>query len=376
MRVLHAIGEMGTGGAESLVTELVLRGPDVGWHSEVASSGGHREDELVAHGVPVHRVPLSRRRPQGLARAVLATRRAIRLARPDVVVAHNVGVTAAVYSALRSLNSRIPLVTVFHGVAAADYRTSARLLSRAPDVVVTVSATIADRLAAAGLNGREIVVVPNAVTRPDTPPRDVARAGLDLGPATPVALCAARLVEQKRHDVLLRAWALTPPDAVLLLAGDGPYRERLEELAGTLGLGDRVRFLGARRDVPALLGAADVFTLSSDWEGLPVALLEAMAAERPVVATGVDGVVEVLRHGGGLIVPPGDPQSLATALSTLLGDGERARALGRDAGQVIRAHYDPATLMRSYDRLLRSLTNLPGAPSASPSVDDGTTGSR
>jgi glycosyltransferase involved in cell wall biosynthesis len=364
MRVLHTIGEMGTGGAESLVVELVRRGRDIGWVSTVASAGGRREDELRAAGLGnFHRVPLSRRRPSGLARAVAATRAAVQATAPDVVLAHNVGVTVATWLALRSLGRSTPVTTVFHGVAARDYRPAALALSVAPHAVVTVSGTISTRLMEAGLR-RTPVIIPNAVTAPALPDRTTARAQLDLAADVPVALCAARLVVQKRHDVLLRAWAATSAatgrGAVLLLAGDGPERGRIENLVEDLRLADRVRVLGSRDDVPRLLAAADVFTLSSDWEGLPVALLEAMASGRPVVATAVDGVTEALDHGGGLVVPPGDPTALATALDTLLGDTSAARATGAAAARVVQEHYDPAVMMRRYDELLRSVVARTG----------------
>jgi glycosyltransferase involved in cell wall biosynthesis len=366
MRVLHTIGEMGTGGAESLVVELVTRGADVGWVSEVASAGGRREDELRAAGLGrFHRVPLSRRRPGGLAKAVSATRAALRSADPDVVLAHNVGATVASWLAVRSLGRRTPIATVFHGVAARDYRVAAWVLSVAPGAVVTVSGVISDRLVAAGLRRRP-TVIPNAISTPLLPDAATARAELGLHPAAPVALCAARLVVQKRHDVLLHAWARTRAatelGGVLLLAGDGPERPAVESLVGALGLEGSVRVLGARDDVPRLLAAADVFTLSSDWEGLPVALLEAMATARPVVATAVDGITEVLRHGGGTVAPPGDPAGLADALDSFLTDTPGARAAGAVAARVIGDHYDPVVMMRRYDRLLRSLLSAAEAP--------------
>jgi glycosyltransferase involved in cell wall biosynthesis len=372
MRVLHTIGEMGTGGAESLVVELIRRGGEVGWHSDVASAGGRREDELAPTGLArFHRVPLSRRRPGGLLHAVRATRAVVRQADPDVVLAHNVGVTVATWLAIRSLRRRVPIATVFHGVAAGDYRASAMALSAAPGAVVTVSEVIRDRLLDAGLRRHTPVVISNAVSAPDLPDRTVARKELDLPLDVPVALCAARLVVQKRHDILLRAWAAVPEPAVLLLAGDGPLRARTCALAAELGLANRVRLLGARDDMPRLLAAADVCTLSSDWEGLPVALLEAMACGRPVVATGVDGVAEVLGHGGGLMVSPGDPSALAEALTALLGDPEATQRIGDEARRVIAEHHDPAIMVRSYDALLRSLIGRSDdRPEASPGVAD------
>jgi len=376
MKVLHTIGEMGTGGAESLVVELVRGGDSVGWHSAVASAGGWREQELSdLPGVSLYQVPLSRRRPTGLLRAVQATRRAIRADDPDVVVAHNVGVTVATWLALRTLRHRAPLVTVFHGVAATDYRAAARVLNRCPDAVVTVSSTILDRLRTAGLRPRRTEVIRNAVTAPPLSSREQARQELGLDPGTPIALCAARMVDQKRHDILLQAWATVTTPALLLLAGDGPNREAVHRQVAELGLGGRVQLLGVRDDVPRLLAASDLSTLASDWEGLPVAVLESMAAGRPVVATAVDGVAEAVGHGGGVLVPPGDPVALAGALDSLLGDLDRCHDEGAAAQRVIADFYDPRHLMAGYDQLLRSLlsaTRTSGAPAEPAWQDDET----
>jgi glycosyltransferase involved in cell wall biosynthesis len=144
---------------------------------------------------------------------------------------------------------------------------------------------------------------------------------------------------------------------VLLLAGDGPNRAAIEALRSDLDLGERVRVLGVRSDIPRLLAAADLTTLSSDWEGLPVAVLESMASARAVVATSVDGVAEVLQFGGGLLVPPRDPAALAEALNTLLGDRQEAAAVGLRAAEVVSAHHNPVDMIHSYDRLLRRLTS-------------------
>lgn len=358
MHVLHVISEMGTGGAESLVVELVRRGPQVGWQSSIASAGGVRKDEVRQAGLArTYRIPLSRRRPGGLARAVLATRDALVAAQPDVVIAHNVGTTAAVALAKPTLRSRVPVVTVFHGVAASDYRAAALVLSTAPRLVVTVSERIADRLRAAGLRRRALEVIPNAVTAPQLPDREQARRDLELDAGVPVALCAARLVPQKRHDVLLRAWAELPGSSVLLVAGDGPEHPNLDALRAELGLTGRVRLLGNRLDVPRLLAAADIATLASDWEGLPIFILEAMAAGRPVVATAVDGLLEIVRDGSGVLVPARDPSKLAAALQQLLSDPEARQRAGRAAVETIARRHDPALMTRRYDDLLRGLVD-------------------
>ncbi|MBE8516471.1 glycosyltransferase [Amycolatopsis sp. H6(2020)] len=326
---------------------MVARGEEYGWVSAVASGGGFRADALAAAGTPTFPVPLVRRSKAGVLKAAWATRRAISRFRPDVVLAHNVG--ASLVARLALAPGRRPL-TVFHGVAEPDHEAAARILRRTSGQVVAVSEATADRLTAAGLE--RPVAIPNAVfPRPPVFGRAEIRASLGVPSRTPVALCLARLEPQKRHDVLLDAWAAVDGDAVLWLAGDGSLRPELERRAAALGR--RVEFLGTRADVPDLLAAADVTVLTSDWEGLPLAVLESMAASRPVVATDVGGIGGVLAGGGGIVVPPADPAATAAALSTLLFDAAARETAALAGIRAIERDYDPHTLMKSYDELLR-----------------------
>jgi glycosyltransferase involved in cell wall biosynthesis len=349
MRVLHVISEMGAGGAETLVAGMVPRSEEYGWTSAVASGGGFRADALAADGVPTYAVPLARRSRSGVLRAAWAVRRAVSRFAPDVVLAHNVA--ASLVARLAVLPRRRPLLTVFHGVADHEFAAATRILRRTSDRVVAVSPATADRLAEAGLD--RPVVIRNAVfARRPVFGRAEVRASLEVSGEMPVALCVARLEPQKRHDVLLDAWSRLGGDAVLWVAGDGSLRAELGRRAERLG--GRVRFLGTRTDVPDLLAAADVAVLTSDWEGLPLAVLESMAAGRPVVATDVGGVGDLLSGGGGLVVPPGDPAATAEALGTLLFDPVARRAAGAEALRTVEREYDPHALMKAYDELLRT----------------------
>lgn len=353
MRVLHVISEMGSGGAETLVAGMVTAGGHYGWTSAVASGGGHRADALRTVGVPLFPVPVARRSATGVARAAVAAARAVRHFGPDVVLAHNV--SASLTARLTTPWGGRPLVTVFHGVAEADYPGAVRVLRRTSRTVITVATATAERLRAAGLDSPEPVVIPNAVfPRAATAGRAAVRAALGISPQVPVALCVARLERQKRHDVLLDAWALLDGDAVLLLAGDGSLRAELTHQVVTRGLMNRVRFLGNRDDVPDLLAATDVTVLTSDWEGMPVAVLESLAVGKPVVASDVDGVRTAVGDGG-IIVRRRDPVATASALRTLLFDADRHAAAAAAGLAAIRRDHDPHTLMSSYDEVLRAV---------------------
>lgn len=370
MRVLHLIGVMGAGGAESLVAEMVRRGPDVGWISGIASGGGVQQDELIGRfPVSIYSVPAARRRPTGVARAVGRTVTVLLDFRPDVIIAHNVGVSL-VGGVARRIAGRgrrgVPMISVFHGVAAEDYRASARILSRTSDLVVTVSQAILDRLRGDGLTS-EAVVIPNAITVTPNRSREEVRAELGVQDE-PLALCLARMVDQKRHDVLLDAWSSVRAPARLFLAGQGELRPALEEQARRLGLTDRVTFLGVRRDVPDLLEAADITVLSSDWEGLPIAILESMAAGVPPVVTDVDGNAEAIGPEAGRLVPPRDPPALAAALEAMLYDEPVRRAAGEACKRRVAERHDPTVLMHSYDAILRGLSGKSGRGLLRPSA--------
>jgi glycosyltransferase involved in cell wall biosynthesis len=346
MRVLHVISEMGAGGAEAVVAGMVRSGGEFGWESGVASGGGHRAEALRAQGFATFDVPVARRRATGVLRAVSAVRSAVRAFSPDVVVAHNVSA-----SLVSRLAARRPVVTVFHGVAEADLGGAARILRRTSSAVVAVAEASAERLRALGVTTE---VIPNAVfAEPPRVDRAAVRGVLGIGADVPVALCPARLEPQKRHDVLLEAWGMVA-GAMLLLAGDGSLRADLEHRAEELGVADRVRFLGTRCDVPDLLEAADVTVLTSDWEGMPIAVLESLAAGRPVVASDVDGVREALAGGGGVLVPRRSPAETAAALASFLFDARACAAAGAAGRAAVERDHDPHTFLKSYDELLRT----------------------
>ena len=162
-----------------------------------------------------------------------------------------------------------------------------------------------------------------------------------------------RLSAQKGHRYLLEAAALLLPRHPfwLLIAGDGDLLEPLREQARALGIADRVRFAGHRADVPDLLGAIDVLCISSNYEGTPLTLFEAMAAGKAVVSTSVDGCREVLEDGtNGLLVPPREPQALAAALGRVLQDAGLRRRLGENA-LVASRRYDVTTCVRQIQDL-------------------------
>jgi glycosyltransferase involved in cell wall biosynthesis len=166
--------------------------------------------------------------------------------------------------------------------------------------------------------------------------RAATRRQLGLAENACVAVVVATFKEQKGHRYLIEAvpGAIAQfPDLYILLVGDGGLREKLMAQADALGLDGHLRFLGFRSDISDLLAASDLFILPSLWEGLSMALVEAMASGLPVIATEVSGTQQVMISGvTGLLVPPGDPRRLTEAIVQLLSNPAQARAMGA-AGQ-------------------------------------------
>jgi len=208
---------------------------------------------------------------------------------------------------------------------------------------------------------RRLVVVTNGVPVPEVPgpeARASARAAFNLSPETRVLAAVGRLSPQKNFQELIAGLAGLGPeqkDWLCLIAGEGPEREALENHLGQAGLKGKVRLLGQVDRVDALLSAADIFCLTSSWEGLPLALLEGMAAGLPVAAAAIDGVVEVVPNGkAGLLHTPGDEVELTANLSRLLADEGLRRTLGGAAREHVVAAYD-------FEKTVDALETLYGA---------------
>ena len=235
-----------------------------------------------------------------------------------------------------------------------------RLKYAAPDRIVAVSRHVGDVLLAAGIPRDKVRVVHSAVELARLEATPIARAALGVPEGVPLLFSAGALVGHKDHACLLDAMALVLRDsseARLLIAGEGELRPQIEGQIARLHLADRVQLLGHRSDVPALLRAADAYVSSSWSEGLGTSVLEALAAEIPVIATDAGGVSEMVLDGQtGRFLPNRDPKRLAEAILATLRAPEQARSMARAGRAHVEAHFTVPSMVAGniavYEELL------------------------
>ena len=370
-KVLQVIASLRTGGAQSLLVytlEHLRRQSRYEFAVASVLPGGLFVPGLKAIGIPVYSldVPV----PWDI-RAIPRLRRLIREVKPDLIHCHLF--YADVYTVLANRGPRrVPLVYTQHSEynarrAIPPFRLWDGAVVRQFERVVAVGEqTRVALIEWTGIDPSRTLVSPNGLNLDNFPAvvdREEVRAALGLRGDEFAVVCVARLADSKGIDRLLdTANALRAEGRRfrVLIVGDGPMRGPLEAYRDRLGLGNVVEFLGTRTDVPALLVASDLFTLSSLWEGLPIALLEAMGSYKPAVATSVGAIAEVIRDGvDGYVVPPDDVPALTAAIGRVmdLTPAERAE-MGRQARQRISDEYSIATigyrLLDLYDEVLGS----------------------
>jgi glycosyltransferase involved in cell wall biosynthesis len=242
------------------------------------------------------------------------------------------------------------------------HRTLYRAGGRMVDGFIAVSDDVAASIRSAYHPPRQrLAVIPNGVDVDrygDDVDRPAVRAGVGIGADDVMAIVVAKLMTQKGHAVLIDALATLRdrlPRLHLLLVGEGSLRPELEASVRDRGLAKRVTFAGNRADIPELLAASDVFVLPSLWEGLPMALLEAMASRLPVVATSVSGTRQVVVDDeSGLLVPPGNSDALAAAIERVVTEPKLAESLGHAARRRVEDWYSARAQARHHAELYRT----------------------
>ena len=355
-RVVYFTDSAAFGGAEQVMLTLLagldrqMWKPILMYHPEPGIA--LLADRARRLGVSLHEVPRMAEGREGVTR-LPAFIRELRRVKPSVFHAHLTSPTACKYGLLGAGLARVPAVVAtehlfLHLPWTRSHRIKHRVVAAGVHRYIAVSYDLARHLREAfSIPQSKLQVIHNGIPVDNylRPPRADLRDWLAGSPPGPIVLTTGRLDAQKGHRFLLEA-AAQIPHARFVLAGDGPERGNLEAQARELELGDRVRFLGYRDDIPDLLASCDIFVLPSLFEGLPLSVLEAMAAGRPVVSSAIGGTDEaVVQEETGLLVPPGDAGALARALLRVLSDASLATKWG-DAGRSrVREHFSAATMV-------------------------------
>jgi glycosyltransferase involved in cell wall biosynthesis len=353
------------GGAELLAARLARRmRDDFRFVFACLDEAGPLGEELRADGFPVHVIG---RRPGLDLGCPLRLARLLRREGVDVVHAHQY--TPFFYGlAARLRGPRRPILFTEHGRHQPDHprrkRIAAnRLLLSRRDRVVGVGAAVRQALITnEGIPARRVGVLYNGIDvgvySAGSDPV-AARRELGAGPDDFVLVQVARLDYLKDHATAVRTLARVVgevPRARLVLVGDGPERPAVEAQVRELGLGDRVRLLGSRGDVARLLHGADLFLLTSVSEGIPLTVLEAMAAGLPVVATDVGGLREVVEDGStGFLAPARDDAALAGLVRTLANDRGLCRRMGEAGRERAGRLFDESRMCADYAKIYREL---------------------
>jgi glycosyltransferase involved in cell wall biosynthesis len=351
------------GGAESQVLLLARGFARRGSRVTVVAltgSGGSAAADLRSAGIGY--ATLGMRKALVDPRGWFRFRRWLLRERPDIVHAHLPH--AAWFARASRLIAPIPaLVDTIHTTATGTIvrRLGYRVSDRLSNTVTAVSHSVAQAYTAARMVApAHLQVIPNGIDlaqwQPDPSARESVRRELRLDLEF-LWLAAGRLEPVKDYPTLLRAFAQLDGPVVLTIAGAGPGEPALRRLAHELGIEPRVRFLGFQSHLARFMQAADGFVLSSRWEGLPVAVLEASACALPSVATAVPGTTEVVRNGEtGLLAAGGNPQALAEAIQRLMQMPEdERRAMGTRAQQLVTERYSLTHILDQWEAVYAEL---------------------
>jgi len=366
-KICLIIDHLGMGGAQRQMIEVAKHLQAPKWQPIVISLSTEKTtfaNELRKAGVPVH--CLAQHGALDIA-CLRHLTRLLRRIRPDIV--HTWLFTADTYGRIAGAFAGIRRLICAMRNTIDDMRWHHRLVSRllsARTAIITVNAEAirAGLVRKEGISAKKIRTIYNGIQWKTEPLGELSASNWPVPPRLPVIGMVARLSAQKDHQTLLEAALLVRasfPDAAWVLVGDGALRPAIEQKIGELGLRDRVWLLGERTDARELLSYMTVCVLATHYEGCSNVIMEAMAAAKPVVATGVGGNGELIVDGvTGLLVPPKDPRALADAVMALLRDPARGLRMGEQGQTRMREHFSmdacAAKTEALYQELLEPLT--------------------
>lgn len=345
LRILQVIAPAPFGGAESVVRALAREYPGQTALAALLPHPGRHPfvDRLQSEGMEVFELSCGRRRYD---REIQALGRILETYRPDVVHTHVYHADVVGYLAAR--RARIPIVATVHGLTGGDRKNrfyqwlDAKFLRRF-DAVLCVSQLLRNIMLDAGCSEERVHVVPNPVAATSSAGAEAARNALCLPAERRAVGWIGRLSVEKGADLFVRTIARIPPPRPLgVLIGAGPESERVAQLAMDLGVRDDIHFAGARPDAADLIRAFDAVVLSSRTEGLPMVLLEALAAGVPVAAFSVGGIPDAVDESTAWLAPAEDVGALATTIQSVLRNPDEARRRSEAAREMAAKRYGAA----------------------------------
>jgi glycosyltransferase involved in cell wall biosynthesis len=377
LRVCYVIGTLDRGGAEGQLVRLAAGLDRTRFAPYVCSltRGGPLERTLGDAGVPVRVFGLRglrpTRNPWAIGRELWRFVQFLREIEPDVV--HGFLMHAYIPATFVARLTGVPVVvasrrSLSHFKARTHHwRLAERAANRLTDRLVANSEAVrADVIASEHVNPSLVEVIHNGIDAAeyDQPPDPALRFTLGLDERGPILAVVANLIHYKGHGYVLDALAQVRtrfPAVRALFVGEGPMRSRIEAQIARLHLQDCVALVGSRSDVAALLSQADLLVHPSTEEGFSNVILEAMATEKPVVATTVGGNAEAVVDGEtGVLVPPRDAAALAAAIIGLVENPNRARAMGAAGRQRVAAVFPVARMVKAYERMYNELSHEKG----------------
>ncbi len=367
MRIAHIIDAQG-GGAFTYVLTLAREIPREVAHVEIIFFIPGPVEKL-ARELGIMTTVISKKMPLDPS---LIWRLSAYLKKNMIDLMHTHTLNGNFYGRFAAALAGIPTVTTMHGymdeLSAKNLNSRARLFYRVDRLMwpmsskfIAVTPGIGKRLMQQGMAAGKVEVIANAIDLPrrgHTAEPDIRR-DLGIRPSSTVVTIVGRLVPVKNHDLFIRAAKDVlekAPDTQFLIAGDGPLAEKLKGLSDGLGIGENVIFAGWRNDMGNIYAATDILVLCSSSEGLPFAILEAMAHGKAVIATDIKEIGEVVINGDtGLLVPPGDVGALAGAIAKLVKDPLLRKRLGSGGRALVEKNFSVKTMVNRVLGIYRGL---------------------
>ncbi len=375
MRILFLISSEGHFGAENMLLTLA-KGLErqgltsvIGVFNDVRFQHTEIADHAKDQGLPVELIPCKGRVD---ITAIRRVRDLIQQYHIDVVHSH--GYKSDLYAYAANTGQQAALVATCHNwpnprFMMRLYAVLDRLVLRAFQRVTVISTEVERLVLASGVKRHKVSLIANGVDLGRFGPPPSSQAAKIAGP---VVTFVGRLVAEKGGEVLLRAAAQVQqqlPNAEFVFAGEGPARRDWEALADGLGIASKVKFLGVCHDMPSVYHRSDLVVLPSLCEAMPMCLLEAMAAHRPVIATRVGSIPDVVKDGdSGLLVPPGDTVQLASAILRVLRDRDFSKRLAERGFDRVRDEFSAEAMAAKYAQLYAGALSSISSPADQPSA--------